>query len=75
MYLGDVTRIVRAYETPQQRLVKINGQPGLSLSVALSEGANIIKLGEEIDQLVSLHQAAAASGHNPQQSGLPKTLR
>ena len=60
--LGDITRIVRAYETPQQRLVKINGQPGLSLSVALSEGANIIKLGKEIDQLVALHQARLPLG-------------
>ena len=62
VYLGDVTRIVRAYETPQQRLVKINGQPGPSLSVALSEGANIIKLGKEIDQLVALHQARLPLG-------------
>ena len=62
VYLGDITRIVRAYETPQQRLVKINGQPGLSLSVALSEGANIIKLGEEIDQLVALYQARLPIG-------------
>ena len=62
VYLGDVTRIVRAYETPQQRLVKINGQPGLSLSVALGEGANIIKLGKEIDQVVTLHQARLPLG-------------
>ena len=62
VYLGDITRIVRAYETPQQRLVKINGQPGLSLSVALSEGANIIKLGQEIDQLVARHQARLPLG-------------
>ena len=62
VYLGDVTRIVRDYETPQQRLVKINGQPGLSLSVALSEGANIIKLGKEIDQLVALHQVRLPLG-------------
>ena len=62
VYLGDITRIVRAYETPQQRLVKINGQPGLSLSVALSEGANIIKLGKEINQLVALHQARLPLG-------------
>ena len=60
--LGDITRIVRAYETPQQHLVKINGQPGLSLSVALSEGANIIKLGAEIDQLVARHQARLPLG-------------
>ncbi len=62
VYLGDVTRIVRAYETPRQRLVKINGQPGLSLSVALSEGANIIKLGKEIDQLTAIHQARLPLG-------------
>ena len=62
VYLGDVTRIVRDYETPRRRLVKINGQPGLSLSVALSEGANIIQLGEEIDQLVALHQARLPLG-------------
>ena len=62
VYLGDITRIVRAYETPQQRLVKINGQPGLSLSVSLSEGANIIKLGKEIDQLVARHQARLPLG-------------
>ena len=60
--LGDITRIVREYETPQQRLVKINGQPGLSLSVALSEGANITKLGQEMDQLVALHQARLPLG-------------
>lgn len=60
--LGDITRIVRAYETPQQHLVKINGQPGLSLAVALSEGANIIKLGRELDQLVALHQARLPLG-------------
>ena len=60
--LGDITRIVRAYQTPQQHLVKINGQPGLSLSVALSKGANIIKLGKEIDQLVALHQARLPLG-------------
>ena len=62
VYLGDVTRIVRDYETPRQRLVKINGQPGLALSVALSEGANIIQLGKEIDQLVALHQARLPLG-------------
>ena len=62
VYLGDVTRIVRDYETPRQRLVKINGQPGLSLSVALSEGANIIKLGKEIDQLIALYQARLPLG-------------
>ena len=62
VYLGDITRIVREYETPMRRLVRINGQPGLSLSVALGEGANIIELGREVDRLVALHRARAPLG-------------
>ena len=56
VYLGDITGIVRGHMNPRRHLVKINGQPGLALSVALSDGANIIKLGDEIDQLLAVHQ-------------------
>ena len=62
VYLGDITRIVREYETPMRRLVRIDGQPGLSLSVALAEGANIIELGREVDRVAALHQARAPLG-------------
>ena len=62
VYLGDITRIVREYETPMRRLVRINGQPGLSLSVALAEGANIIELGREVDRVAALHQARVPLG-------------
>ncbi len=62
VYLGDITRIVREYETPRRRRVRINGQPGLSLSVALAEGANIIELGREVDRLTAFHQARAPLG-------------
>ena len=62
VYLGDITRIVREYETPMRRLVRIDGQPGLSLSVALAEGANIIELGREVDRLTAFHQARAPLG-------------
>ena len=56
VYLGDITHIVRGYRSPRHHLVKINGQPGLTLSVALAEGASIIRLGEEIDRLLSAYQ-------------------
>ena len=62
VYLGDITRIVRKYETPMRRLVRINGQPGVSLSVALAEGANIIELGREVDRRVAFHQARVPLG-------------
>jgi multidrug efflux pump subunit AcrB len=52
VYLRDITQIKRGYKTPIDRLVKINGKPGLAISVALKDGANIIQLGEEIDKKI-----------------------
>lgn len=47
--LGDITTIKRGYSFPEKQIVKINGKKAMSLHVSLKEGANIIKLGEEID--------------------------
>ncbi|MDN5200729.1 efflux RND transporter permease subunit [Fulvivirgaceae bacterium BMA10] len=52
VYLGDITQISRGYQEPSNTLVKINGRPALALSVSLKEGANIIGLGEQIDQKI-----------------------
>ncbi|MEL6649434.1 MAG: efflux RND transporter permease subunit, partial [Bacteroidota bacterium] len=50
VFLGDITRIRKGYETPKERIVRVNGQQGLAISVALKEGANIVELGGEVDQ-------------------------
>ncbi|MEM7102070.1 MAG: efflux RND transporter permease subunit [Bacteroidota bacterium] len=55
--LRDITRIVRAYENPRKQLVKINGHEGLAISVALKDGANLIRLGEEIDKRIASYNA------------------
>lgn len=47
--LGDITTIRRGYTNPPNQIVKINGHKAMSLHVSLKKGANIIKLGEEID--------------------------
>ncbi|MEL7340663.1 MAG: efflux RND transporter permease subunit, partial [Bacteroidota bacterium] len=49
VFLGDITRIRKGYETPKERIVRVNGQQGLAISVALKEGANIVELGGEVD--------------------------
>ena len=54
IFLGDLTNIVRGYKTPRERLVKINGKPGLVIAVALKDGANIIQLGEKVNEKVAL---------------------
>ncbi|MEL6131787.1 MAG: efflux RND transporter permease subunit, partial [Bacteroidota bacterium] len=50
VFLGDITRISKGYELPRERIVRVNGKAGLAISASLKEGANIVQLGEIIDQ-------------------------
>ena len=54
VYLGDITTISRGYKNPKESLVKINGIDGLTLAVSLKKGANIVKLGEEVDKKIAM---------------------
>jgi multidrug efflux pump subunit AcrB len=51
--LGDITTIKKGYIDPPKQKVRINGKDAISLHISLKEGANIIKLGEEINSLTS----------------------
>lgn len=50
--LGDFTSISRAYKSPPDNIVKINGEQGIAISIALKEGANLIRLGERVNEKV-----------------------
>ncbi|MEO1515806.1 MAG: efflux RND transporter permease subunit [Bacteroidota bacterium] len=60
--LGDITTIKRAYKTPTDKIVKINGNRGLVISVALKQGANLIRLGEVIDQKIAVYNNSLPIG-------------
>jgi multidrug efflux pump subunit AcrB len=62
--LEDITTIRRGYVDPPSQIVKINGEKALSLHVSLKQGANIIKMGEEIDQLLMEWQQKLPYGLN-----------
>ncbi|OIQ22511.1 MAG: multidrug transporter [Flavobacterium sp. MedPE-SWcel] len=47
--LEDITDVKKGYIDPPKQKVRINGKDAISLHVSLKEGANIIKLGEELD--------------------------
>jgi len=47
--LKDITNIRKSYIDPPKQKVRINGKDAISLHVSLKDGANIIKLGEELD--------------------------
>lgn len=53
VYLGDITQIRKGYIDPPTQKVRVNGKDAISLHINLKEGANIIKLGEEVDIVVA----------------------
>ncbi|SMO39109.1 Multidrug efflux pump subunit AcrB [Saccharicrinis carchari] len=50
--LGDITEVERAYASPRQSMVKINGSEALVLSISLKDGANIVDLGSDVNEAV-----------------------
>ncbi len=50
--LKDITTVKKGYINPPKQIVRINGKDAISLHVSLKDGANIIKLGEDIDVLL-----------------------
>lgn len=60
--LGEITRITRGYKVPNNRIVKVDGEQGLVVAVALKEGANLIELGKQVDQKVSTYNNSLPIG-------------
>lgn len=53
VFLEDITsRIYRDYVSPREKIVKINGQPAIALFISLKDGANIVRLGQQVDQAI-----------------------
>lgn len=50
--LSDIATIRRDYVTPRENIVKINGEEAIAIYVSMKDGANITRLGKEIDQLL-----------------------
>ena len=54
VYLGDITTIKRGYKSPKENSVRVNGEEALAISVSLKDGANVIRLGEAIDEKLKI---------------------
>ena len=51
--LEDMTTIEKGYIYPPKQIVKISGKEAISLHITLKDGRNIIKLGEEVDDVLA----------------------
>ncbi|MDA3905741.1 MAG: efflux RND transporter permease subunit [Bacteroidales bacterium] len=52
VFLGDITHIYQDYINPQQKIVKVNGKPAISLFISLKKGANIVRLGGDVEKIL-----------------------
>jgi multidrug efflux pump len=48
--LGDIASVKRGYEDPPTFILREGGKPALGLGVSMADGANIIKLGENLKE-------------------------
>ncbi|PSW21417.1 AcrB/AcrD/AcrF family protein [Photobacterium sanctipauli] len=51
--LGNIANIYRGYEYPPQSMVTTNGDNSLTLAIAMIDGGNIVKLGEQVENLMA----------------------
>lgn len=53
VYLSDITVIKKGYKEPSTQKVRVNGKDAISLHVNLKSGANIIKLGDDVNVVLN----------------------
>ena len=51
--LSDIAEIEKGYVTPATQLTRVNGKDALSLHISLKDGANILSLGEGVDDVLN----------------------
>ncbi|WP_411030668.1 efflux RND transporter permease subunit [Spongiimicrobium sp. 3-5] len=54
VYLEDVTTVRKGYIDPSEQIVQVNGRNAISHHISLIEGANVVQLGEEVDEVIAL---------------------
>ncbi len=52
LYLRDIADVWRGYRSPPEQIIKVDGKRALALSIALKDGANVVNLGEKIDERI-----------------------
>ncbi len=55
--LGDIAEVRRGYEDPADYLAFLGNDPAVGVGVVMAEGANVVRLGEELAELVEEYRA------------------
>ncbi len=60
--LGDIATVTRGFEDPPSYLVHQRGKPALGIGIVMAKGANIIKLGEDVEAAVKQIESTLPQG-------------
>jgi multidrug efflux pump len=60
--LGDIATVTRGFEDPPSYLVYQRGKPALGIGIVMAKGANILKLGEDVEVAVKQIEASLPQG-------------
>ena len=50
VYLKDIANVWRGYQTPPQKIMRYNGKPAIAMGIANVLGANVVKMGESVEE-------------------------
>ena len=60
VYLKDIAKVWRGYQTPSSNLIRYNGKPAIALGVSGISGGNVVEVGKAVDV-----QIAASESRRP----------
>ena len=60
--LGDIADVKHGYEDPPSYLIRSQGEPALEIGVVMQKGANILALGENLDEALRDFEANLPQG-------------
>ncbi|MGJ8663123.1 MAG: efflux RND transporter permease subunit [Marinicella sp.] len=53
IYLKDIANVYRDYKTPESNIVRYNGKPAIAMGVSTVAGANVVKIGQAVDEKIA----------------------
>lgn len=53
IYLKDIANVYRGYIEPESLIIRYNNQPSIAIGVSTVTGANVVKIGQNVDKKIS----------------------
>ena len=65
--LADIAKVERRFKEPPEPKMFFNGKPAIGIAIAMEDGGNILKLGEDLDRMAEQIQSELPLGLELQQ--------